>query len=71
MNSTIDIVFPSNVNISTPQKISFYGGSFTIAASYLSPVSFITVNGFKGVVTSYTTYAVTYTVPALITPSTQ
>ena len=70
MNSTVDNTFPTNV-ITSNQQVSFNGGSFTIAASYLSPVSYITVNGFKGTITSYSSSSVTYSVPALVTPDTQ
>ena len=70
MNSTIDIAFPINVNTNT-QQVSFNGGTFTIAASYVSPVSYIIVNGFKGKITSYNSSAATYSVPALVTPLTQ
>jgi hypothetical protein len=70
INSTIDITLPSNV-VANNQRVSFNGGTFTISASNLSPVSFITVNGFKGKITDYTSSAATYSVPALVTPLTQ
>lgn len=68
--NTIDIGFPANV-ITNAQQVSFNGGSIVIAGSYLSPVSYITVNGFKGKILSYTTSSVTYAVPALVTADTQ
>jgi hypothetical protein len=70
MNTTINNIFPTNA-VTNPQPVSFNGGSVTIQASYLSPVSYITVNGFKGAISSYTTSSVTYSVPALITADTQ
>jgi hypothetical protein len=70
INGAINVLFPININ-TTSQQISFNGGTFTIAASYLSPVSYISVNGFAGQVTSYSTSSVTYSVPALVTTTTQ
>lgn len=69
-NSTIDVLKPDNF-VTSPQNLSFNGGNYTIAASYLSPVSYITVNGFKGRVVSYSTSSVTYSVPPLLTTDTQ
>lgn len=66
----LNVEFPTNVN-PTAQQVSFNGGFFTIAASNLSPVSTIQVNGFKGKIVSYSTSSVTYAVPALVTTSTQ
>ena len=70
MNQTVNIAFPTNV-ITTVQKVSFNGGFYKIQASRLSPVSYITVNGLKGTISSYTDYAVTYRVPPLVTKATQ
>lgn len=70
MNSTVDVAIPTNL-VSNPQSVSFNGGRYTIEASYLSPVSYITVNGFRGDVISYTNTNVTYQVPALVTTETQ
>ncbi len=70
ISNSINVNFPTNVNTNN-QQMSFNGGTFTISASDLSPVSYITVNGFRGNIISYSTSAVTYSVPALVTPSTQ
>ena len=46
-SNTVDVTFPINV-LTNVQQTSFNGGRFSIAASYLSPVSYITVNNYKG-----------------------
>lgn len=70
MNQTVNVTLPTNV-ITTAQKVSFNGGLYTIQASRLSPVSYISVNGIKGAISSYTDYSVTYKVPPLVTTVTQ
>jgi hypothetical protein len=70
LNSTVDITIPTNL-VSNPQNVSFNGGKYSIAGSYLSPVSYITINGFRGDIISYTTSSVTYRVPPLVTSNTQ
>lgn len=69
-NPIVNVVFPTNV-IAPSQQLSFLGGTFTIQASYLSPVSYITMQGVKGKIVSYSSSAVTYQVPPLITTLTQ
>jgi len=72
MSNGLNIPFPSNVILTpTTQQISYNGGSFTISATNLSPASYITVNGLKGAISSYTASAVTYDVPAFVTAATQ
>jgi hypothetical protein len=72
MSNGLNIPFPANVNTSpATQQISFNGGSFTISGANLSPASYITVNGLKGTISSYTASAVTYNVPAFVTANTQ
>lgn len=72
MSNGLNIPFPANINTSpATQQISFNGGSFTISGSGLSPASYITVNGLRGDISKYTASAVTYTVPAFVTASTQ
>ena len=70
VNSTVDIKTPTNL-VSSTQNVSFNGGKYSIAGSYLSPASYITVNGFRGDIISYTTSLVTYRVPPLVTSGTQ
>lgn len=70
VTGVLNVNLPVNIN-APAQQISFNGGTFTITASGLSPVSYITVNGFKGALLTYSPSAATYTVPALVTPSTQ
>jgi hypothetical protein len=72
--SNINVLFPINVvtdYTGSSQVTSFNGGSFTINASDLAPFSYITVNGFVGQIISYSTFSVTYVVPALVTLATQ
>lgn len=66
LNSTVNIPFPNSF-ASISQSMSFNGGQFTLTASYLSPVSYITVNGFRGDIISYSPTSVTYQVPPLVT----
>lgn len=70
INSTVNIAIPTNL-VSNPQDVSFNGGKYTIAGSYLSPVSYITVNDFRGDIISYSSSSVTYKVPPLVTSTTQ
>ena len=70
INSKVDIGLPTNIN-TTPQSVSFNGGRYTVAASYLSPASYITVNGFRGDIISFSNTSVTYQVPPLVTAETQ
>jgi hypothetical protein len=46
---------------------SFYGGSYTISAANLSPASYIVVNNLIGKIINYSSSAVTYQIPSLIT----
>jgi len=66
----IKVNLPTNI-ITTNQISSFLGGSFTIQGTNLSPSSYITVNGFKGLITSYSNNQATYNVPPLVTQSSQ
>lgn len=50
---------------------SYAGGVYTITGNNLSPSSYITVNGFKGTVNTYTSTAVTYNIPPFITADSQ
>jgi hypothetical protein len=68
--STIFVSMPINV-ITTPQSSSFNGGSFTINANYLSPVSDILVNSLRGKIISYDGAHATYQLPPLLTTLTQ
>ena len=47
--------------------MSFNGGNYIISAPYLSPVSYITVAGFRGNLISSNTSSATYNVPPLVT----
>jgi hypothetical protein len=51
--------------------MSFNGGNFTLAASRLSPSSYISINGFQGRILSYSSSSVTYAVPPLVTNASQ
>lgn len=64
----INVAMPTNI-ISTAQSYSYNGGIFTIAASDLSPVSNIRVNGLKGALIDYNqnTSTATYEIPSFIT----
>lgn len=53
------------------QTTSFAGGLITITGSNLSPSSYILVNNLRGNVKTHTSSAVTYEVPALVTPLSQ
>ena len=68
--STLNVQLPTSLSLST-QQISFNGGSVTIPGNNLSPASYVTVNGFKGMITSYSSSSVTYKVPAFVNPTTQ
>jgi hypothetical protein len=70
ITDTLSVAFPSSFSASN-QQISFNGGSFTITANRLSLSSYITVNGLRGDISSYSSSAVTYRVPALVTAATQ
>lgn len=75
-NGYIAITTPVNVNFPTgvtppTQDMSFNGGTFTITGNNLSPASYIEINGFKGVIQTYTSSAVTYKVPPIVTTLTQ
>ena len=67
---------PINVSLTAgatvpAQTTSFAGGAITITGANLSPSSFILVNNLRGNIKSYTSTAVTYEVPALVTPLSQ
>jgi hypothetical protein len=69
-NPVLNVSFPTNV-ITSNQQLSFLGGSYTISATNLSPVSYITVEGLRGDIIAYSSSSVTYEVPALVTALTQ
>jgi hypothetical protein len=68
--SLVNVSFPVSV-ITNTQQMSFNGGSFTVQANYVSPASYITLNGLKGSIISRTDSEVVYTVPPLLTTATQ
>ena len=68
--SMVEVAFPSNA-VASNQVMSFNGGYFTITGDYLSPVSYITVNGFKGSISSMSDSEITYSVPKMVTSNTQ
>jgi hypothetical protein len=70
VTGTINVLLPTSITTNS-QQVSFNGGTFTIAATYLSPVSSLSVNGFTGQLTSYNTSSATYAIPPLVTPTTQ
>lgn len=69
-DNTINVSMTASASVPA-QTTSFAGGSITITGSNLSPSSFILVNSLRGNIKSYTSSAVTYEVPALVTPLSQ
>ena len=67
--ATIKVKLPASVTV-TNKQISFYGGIFTVTGNNLSPVSYLSINGFKCFIKKYTTSSVIYKVPAFITTNT-
>ncbi|CAM6005118.1 unnamed protein product, partial [Sphagnum balticum] len=58
--------------VSAPNKVLGYsGGQITITGNNLSPTSYITVNGLRGDILTYSNSSVTYNVPALVTATSQ
>ena len=70
VSNPISVGLPASVTAASIIS-SFAGGVFTITGNNLSPSSYITVNGFKGTVNTYTSTAVTYNVPPFITSNSQ
>lgn len=70
ISQVVNVAFPTNVVVS-PQQMSFNGGSFTVQANYISPASYITLNGLKGNIIASSNSEVTYEVPALLTATTK
>jgi hypothetical protein len=70
VNSTINVAMANGSSILS-KKVSFAGDFVTLTGSSLSPSSYITVNGFKGVISSYSSSTITYKVPALSSPTSQ
>lgn len=68
--SLLNVSFPSGI-VNTAQSTSYAGGSYTLSGGYLSPASYIVVNGFKGYPISNSTTSITYAVPPLITAASQ
>jgi hypothetical protein len=66
VNHAINVSLAAGVTSSSVVS-SFAGGLFTITGSNLSPSSYITVNSFVGRVVTYTSTAVTYSIPAFVT----
>ena len=48
----LNVQIPAGLTLST-QQISYNGGSLTLTGNSLSPSSYITVNGFKGAIKTY------------------
>jgi hypothetical protein len=71
ITDVINVQYPANAAVTSPQQVSFNGGTFTIQGSYLSPVSFITVNGFKAFPIATSNSEVTYSIPPLVTATSQ
>jgi hypothetical protein len=67
VNVSGSININTTISYAGTQQISFYGGNYTITAPYLSPVSYITVAGFRGNLISHSNSAATYNVPPLVT----
>ena len=51
--------------------MSFNGGTFTITASYLSPSSYIMINGFKGKILTQSNTQIVYKIPPQVNTATQ
>jgi hypothetical protein len=66
---TLDVQFPSATPVGG--AIGYNGGTFILTANDLSPTSYITVQGFRGAISSYSSTQVVYKVPALVTAATQ
>lgn len=66
---SISSIITATTTITTPssQEISFNGGNYTITSPNLSPVSYITVAGFRGNLISCNSTAATYNVPPIVT----
>lgn len=64
VNSTISVSLKNGSSITT-KPASFAGDQVTIYGDYLSPSSYIDINGFTGTIASYTPTAVTYNVPII------
>jgi hypothetical protein len=64
VNSTISVRLKNGSTISS-KPASFAGDQVTIYGEYLSPSSYIEINGFIGNIASYTPNAVTYRVPTI------
>lgn len=63
----LNVQLPNNIAAKS-QVASFAGGIYTINGN-LSPSSYILVNGLKGQIINYTSSAVTYMIPPLVTPT--
>lgn len=70
VNSTISVTLPSGSSI-TSKITSFGGDTVTISGQYLSPSSYISVNGFNGSIINYSPSSITYSVPAIDFPKAQ
>jgi hypothetical protein len=72
INDVVNVAMPTNI-ISTAESYSYNGGTFTIAASSLSPVSNIRVNGLKGALIDYNkaNSSATYEIPSFVTTLSQ
>jgi hypothetical protein len=70
INSILNVSFPSGI-VNTTQTTSYAGGSYTLSGGYLSPTSYITVNGFRGYPISTSNTSITYAVPPLVTGASQ
>lgn len=70
VNNPVNVGLDGAVS-ATSQSTGFSGGFFTITGNNLSPSSYITVNSFKGTISSYTSSSVTYNVPPFVTANTQ
>ena len=70
IDDTINVSVPPDANMAR-QTMSFNGGNVTITGSNLSPSSYITINGFRGNISSYGNSSVIYNVPPFVTAVTQ
>lgn len=70
VNNPVNVGLDSGVSAAS-QSTGFSGGYFTISGNNLSPASYITVNSFKGTISSYTNSSVTYNVPPFVTANSQ
>jgi hypothetical protein len=70
VDNTVNVGLESSAT-ATSQSSGFSGGYFTITGNNLSPSSYITVNSFKGTISSYSNSSIIYNVPPFVTANSQ